>query len=439
MFNIFLKFLGSDKRIFMNQLSDSGPACNHGPGNFVAMLSMVSVEHPLSIVCVNKDVMAIYGSNHSQDGSSLILYNTHYKVCQSKQFFKIFFHNSQIFVAGKSILLAAGQNLAVVTFKMSQEQLSDLIGTQRTTMLGNYIDMDCINEEEELEDAFSYVPKSEFKSTTLANRIGSEDSEYEQRNSLVSIKEFKDQAKDLCRINLLVDVYENEMLPMDSVDTSTFNSALGAPFTVEEIGLLVTEMARSGACEIEITNKVIPLLIALSLDQELVQCLRNYSNFSEKILVKILSYAVQTEMAKGVQTISDEDSLLRSLMSCTFDRDNIVHYLRSDLNLDNIIYLINQIYDLFSSEDASFEYQDEKLFDWFITLLDSHYQQFVLSQDPKVLESLEKWQEALEKYEEVLKELTSVGHVIENAIAQKSISAEKKFCKWYSIQAVNLY
>lgn len=63
-------------------------------GNFVSMLAAINVDHPLCILGVSRDCIAIYGANTSQEGGALLLYNTQFKVIESKQSFKVFFTKS---------------------------------------------------------------------------------------------------------------------------------------------------------------------------------------------------------------------------------------------------------------------------------------------------------------------------------------------------------
>lgn len=150
----FVFQLGSDRRIFMmalrlNPLEDA-------PGHFVSMLPAISVDYPLSILGVSRDCIAIYGANATQEGGALILYNTQFKVIESKQLFKVFFTNSQLWCVDTHIFLAAGQKLAVISFRISKEHLSDMLGSQRCINLNTFVDTECINTDAGLEEVLEF-------------------------------------------------------------------------------------------------------------------------------------------------------------------------------------------------------------------------------------------------------------------------------------------
>lgn len=136
------------------------------PGHFVSMLPAINVDYPLSILGVSRDCVAIYGAHATQEGGALILYNTQFKVIESKQLFKVFFTNSQLWCVDTHIFLAAGQKLAVISFRISKEHLSDMLGSQRCINLHTFVDTECINSDAELEEILEF--DKEATTTTLA-------------------------------------------------------------------------------------------------------------------------------------------------------------------------------------------------------------------------------------------------------------------------------
>lgn len=139
------------------------------PGHFVSMLPAINVDYPLCILGVSRDCIAIYGANATQEGGALILYNTQFKVIESKQMFKVFFTNSQLWCVDTHIFLAAGQKLAVISFRISKEHLSDMLGSQRCINLHTIVDTECINTDAELEEILEFDKEATTTRTATCN------------------------------------------------------------------------------------------------------------------------------------------------------------------------------------------------------------------------------------------------------------------------------
>ena len=156
--NPSLLSIWSDSRIFTESLKfDVLPnEIQMFSSTFVSMMDVINVEKPLSLIGIGKDMIAVYGNNTNQDGASLVLYNNHFKVFQAKQFFKVYFNNSKFWICENNILLACGQSLCVLPFRISKEQLADMIGSQMSDNLKNVIDNESINEDCEFDDGYEY-------------------------------------------------------------------------------------------------------------------------------------------------------------------------------------------------------------------------------------------------------------------------------------------
>lgn len=456
-------FLGSDKRIFMLPLREDDSK-NDAPGYFMAMLSLFKVDQPLAIVGVSKDCVAIYGANDQQEGATLVLYNTRFSVAQSKQFFKVYFNNARIWVIGKYILLAYGQTLACASFRISKEQLADMIGTQRTNDLTNLVDKDCINEEVELEESFTIDIAKQMLSNELASPavlnyngdvVGKEWINLNSNNKTIpleSVEAVENDLKMLYNHDMGLEIYRGEVLLSDTVQTKLSNNQQDELFKIDEILLLTSEMEKCGASEFEISEKCVPVLIKANLPGELVTCLRKYTNISEKMLVRSLKFLLglshSSVSQRGRFEMSEQQiGYVNVVLSCSFNEDIIKDHLRT-LDFDEVLCLMTHIYGLLESVEKTLDEaaqladnfdEDIQLLNWFMVLLDAHYQQFILSRQAKLPQMLAKWKELIDGHCVALREMKSVSAVLYNLVRGNALTTDKQSSKWYSVEAVKLY
>lgn len=489
--NVFphLISIWSDKRVFMQQLRYDQAMIHEDPGHFISILNIFNVEQPIIIKGVSKDCIAMYGSNLNQDGASLVLYNTHFKIAQTKQYFKVFFNTSRLWVIGSNIFLAVGQNLSVIPFRISKEQLSDLIGSQRTNELTQSVDQEYINEDDEIEQAISFdavaqnnlnlVKKIEVEQT-IVGPVNGKVSQIVQEQ-LTSIDDVTDKLRKLYAFDVVFDVVRDKNLLANTAATQIFNNQNGHSVMSEEFELFARELERCGASEYEITEKLIPHIIATKSSKDLIHCLRRYSNISEKTLTSALKYAVscaevdeETVVSNGIEKekISDMEmeidsktdypnvdvlfqddkksnfDLLNVVLSCSFDSVNILSYLRKNLDIGSAIFLLKHFNKILTSQNSDLlqnamsceNFDDDRIIlNWACLLIDSHYQQFVLSKDNSICDELTKLLELLREYTDNLKELGSFVPILHNLVQRKVVKNESKYSQWYSIERVKLY
>lgn len=455
-------FLGSDKRIFMLPLREDNSK-NEAPGYFMAMLSMFKVDQPLAIVGVSKDCVAIYGANEQQEGATLVLYNTRFSVAQSKQFFKVYFNNARIWVIGKYILLAHGQTLACASFRISKEQLADMIGTQRTNDLTNVVDKDCINEEVELEESFTIDLAQQIESNELTSAafnyngdiVAKEWTNLKSANKVTPTENVETVENDLKKLyshDMGLEIYRGEVLLSDTVQTKLSNNQQDELFKIDEILLLTSEMEKCGASEFEISEKCVPVLIKAKLPDELVTCLRKYTNISENMLVRALKFLLSQGHTNASQhgcfEMSEQQiGYVNVVLSCSFNEDIIKDHLRK-LDFEEVLCLLTHICGLLDSVEKTLDEtaqladnfdEDIQLLNWFVVLLDAHYQQFILSRHANLPQMLVKWKELIDRHCVALREMKSVSAVLYNLVRGNALSMDKQSSKWYAVEAVKLY
>lgn len=424
----------SDKRIFRKNLILEKET-EDGPGQFIAMLSAVSVEHPLSVVSVSSDYLAIYGANAGQEGSSLILYNLHFNVVQAKQFFKVYFSNSSISVVDSNILLAAGQTLAVVPFRISRAQLADMVGSQRNLQGITEVDKDYINEEDELEQVIEWdSQKFQFEDEPeekIVQRVHSK--RYLSR--VTSEAEIEEKLSVLKRRDLVVEFVERD--GQKELDVKVFSNPQASSFSREEFELLARELEASGASEFEISSKLISLAISGNAIDEAANCLRRYSCIPERKLVDCLIHAVKKE----------NWDLLRVVLSVDFSHQLLVEELRSQLSVELVNPLLKRLLKFLESSELEERPRiggriwdgDEKMLEWFTAILDAHYHHLVMCGDPKIEKSLKLWRKILCRYWNGICGMKNFSPILYSISQNRAMTERQNTSKWYSIETVQLY
>lgn len=451
--------------MFQMPLRDDHISYENAPGHFSAMLNVINVNQPLSVIGVNKDCVVIYGANPSpQEGGSLLLFNTQFNVVESKQFFKIYFNNSRLWAQDKYIFLAYGQTLAAVQFRISKEQLSDMVGSQRFIEQRTPIDTECINVDGELEDmlrfdseptknhvsAFhnSVDKKPIFQNGTLMNGDAHEVTLNKPTKSTYTEDTFNAALRNIYQYDIDLNVIRDSTFPPGILQLNLSSNINDVPFTSDVIQLLTAELEKTGFSEVTITEYVIPVLIKADLADELVTCLRKYTNISEKWLIEAIKYFVQKRRTNADQDASTAlDPHINTALSCSFNEDEIREHVRDCLQFDDVLFLLNHIYEALSSGDIQLEerpqygdsFDDDKLLvKWFIVIIDAHFHQFVMSRDLTLVELLLKWKLLVDEYIIDLQGLRTVEALLTNLIDGKSIK-DKHGSKWYSIEEVKLY
>lgn len=450
---------GSDNRLFLLPLRATSSLSKNVPGDFVAMINVINVNHRLAILGIDRDCIAIYGANATQDGGTLILYNTQFKVIESKQQFKVYFNNPRLWTIEKYIFLAVGQMLGVAKFRVSKEQLSDMIGSQRVTDSSTYVDTECINADGVLEDMIEFdmsaqlAPSKPLNKSSETNgiRIVSPKIETDANLPYELVESVENDFRTLQKYDLSVAIEEDEELAPGMLQLKLSSNVNSDSFDVASVQALANELERIGASEYEITECMIPLLLQANLDDDLLTCLRTYSNVSEKSLVDALKYFIDAARAKTTESLSDDDKTvngLNAVLSSTFDQELILDHLRTKLDTDDVLYLLNHIFAALEADDVQLEQRpqidnsfgdDEQLIKWACAIIDAHFQQFLISRDDKLVILLTKWKELIDSLVQDIRQTTSISAALRNILAGKTIKNESSGSKWYSVEAFKLY
>ncbi|XP_037949863.1 uncharacterized protein LOC119680910 [Teleopsis dalmanni] len=484
----------SDRRIFLLNLQGTEP--EKSPGDFVALLTELQLEKPISLVNVSRNFIAIYGANSSKDGGFLLLYNTKFKVVKGKQFFKIYFDVSRLWKIKEHLLLAMGQNLSVISYQMSKDVLADLIGSQISNDYTKLAEYD-FNEEESFHEGLTL--EEQFIQNGTGVNFAKNMNHFDmpkadgQSTAYESVSNFNNTINELSRLHLHIDVLEIDR-NLNERKISLMKNYNDDGFVNWHVQTIANRLERSGASEYEVTEKLLTYLIKADLLQDIAVCLRRYNNLSEKILARTLSYLLEKftpaenqsqnekktndsteqmevdlpEALDNGTTIADIPNfniceqkfqrinrkvkvvdVLNTLLLCTFDTEAIVVHLRHEIDYPKLLKVFVHLYNLFTSKETVFEkhssylpqsiYVEIQIIRWLSVFLSSHYQNLVLSKDENMLNILVNWSTLASNYIRQAEDLNELHCLINDLLDCKSSYTENNLNTWYSIEEVNLF
>lgn len=393
----------------------------------------------MSILGLSDHCVAIYGANAIQEGASLILYNTQFKVVQAQQFFKVHFDFSRLWFFHNSIILAMGQNLSVVSFKMTRQLLSDLIGSQVQHQFGERVGDDFINEDEELEENLEF-------------------SEAEQKIESIG-REKLDDRDDTAADGLTIPFYPMESLNKDIqhelsltgfkvnlIEGDDFGITVNsAPFPTKEIEIVAREMERCGASEQEIVEKLLHVLLKAKRLDDILICFKRYTSIPERMLIKTLWFVVESyDESHDIKT-----EIMKAIVSCSFDEDKLSQHIRNEFqNISHVLKTFDILYDFITCPEyileeraeSCYEFDEEmQILKWVGIFLGTHFQQLVLSKDEQLLQYLGKWMQLVDKYRSNITELQEVSSYLYKLFDKQTSVIDISYSKFYSIEEIKLF
>ncbi|CAD7081512.1 unnamed protein product [Hermetia illucens] len=452
--NPFLFTLWSDRRVFTLPLHNDTKE-DDSPGNFISMINLLNVDNPVSILGISKNCLAIYGSNSVQEGSSLLLYNTQFRVVNAKQFFKIYFNYSRLWVIGSNILLAMGHNLYVVPFRISKELLSEMIGSQVSNEVQGQVGKELIKEDDELEEALSFDHKKRHDSPKHNNILNDTPGADGKTRPYQPYEIFNEKMNEIlgrkARININAVAGDDEF----RIDLRSHSNDVA--FKTEELEVIAKSLEECGASEQEITEKILTVALKAQLVSDLVICIERYSNISEKLLAKVIKFALNGLSMNDFANLSNAEEqpninpklrLLNAALACSIDTSMILIAIKKELNFEGAMLLIQYLYYIMDNNNNVLEGrpelnlnfdEDVQTMQWFSIILNAFFQELGLSKSAQLVEMLTKLKELLQSYQHDMRDLQSVHALISNLIDGKISTKENKHCKWYSIEEVKLF
>lgn len=312
-----------------------------------------------------------------------------------------------------------------------------MIGSQRTQVKNNVIYTDCINEENHLEESFVFDNQLAAVSNGHLNSVEAW-SKKSQSENYQSVGNAEKQLRSLYDRDIELSLNLGDVLLSDTVQTRIGSNVRDEVFSVEEILLLTAEMEKQGASEYEITEKCIPVLIKGQLSGELVKCLQKYTNVSDNMLVKCLKYFLNL----------NQEQNLSHVLAASFSSEQIQLHLRNELNFAEVIQLLTFIHGLLENDEfhqldnvqfGDSYNADSQLLNWFSTIIDANYQQFILSRNGSLLSIISTWKVLIDERLTKLNEIKSLSSELYNLVSAKALAKDKQSSKWYSVEAIKLY
>lgn len=437
---------------------------------------------------ISEDCVAIYASKHGDDGSFVILYNIKYKIVQSKVPFKVYLSNFKLWSIHKNIFLAMGDQLSVIPHRISADKLSSMVGSQCDSDVHTMVEKEMINEDlhyaENLEFDDDQTPVVDME----MSRNGGNIRKHNKAVTIFSADEVNEQLNEMYHEELVVDLVRMDEQPEESVEAKLLSNVDETfPLLSENFEVLCRELEKFGCSEIEITNKVIPVLLKTNRTEDVGQLLKRYNHVSEQMLIRIIQYllscADEDEESMEVDALKNGDDKIEfdrsklckdkkfknvnvllstkqserrdvlSIVLCSsFDSQSILKYLRKEVTLLEMVALMDHLYKILNTSSLDDPYDmrgnlvegndfdlDTKLFEWFRLLLDSHYQQILLSHDSELHNKLALWLELVDNHIRILTEMSEMRQMLEKLAKSKPINLSKKCNQWYSIEQLRLY
>lgn len=480
----------SDKRIFKQNLQMSSE--NLSIGTLHSIIDYINARNDIAMQTISENCIAIYASKPSDDGSNIILYNIKYKIIQSKIPFKVYLSNFKLWSVNENLYLSMGQNLSVIPFVVTTDKLSSMVGSQ-IDGTDNVVENENIYEDGLYEEALEFddnqdsVEGMEF----IPNEI-----HIKQKKKLLSGAKgvadcdvVKDYLDEIYRGDLQVELCRIEDQPDDTAYVKLINNVDEShPLMSEKFEFYCSSLERQGCSEIEITNKVVPILLKTNRTEDIGLLMKRYNHFSERMLVQIIKYLLscpkqqdsddndksevsiennenlsrqtsqtKTEKIKNANIfLSTNQNEIRDVLSialcCSFDSTSISKFINSDITLAEMTQLMDHLYKLLTLDmlEDRFDMRgnlvegddfdmDTKLFEWFKLLLDSHYQQILLSKDEKLVNKLQSWIELVDEHIDILSQMNDLRHTLLTIANKKPIQLSRECTQWYTIEKLELY
>ncbi|KZC05704.1 PREDICTED: nucleolar protein 11 [Dufourea novaeangliae] len=206
--------------------------------------------------------------------------------------------------------------------------------------------------------------------------------------------------------------------------------------------------------------KQIPQLIESKDIGTIVWCLNTYKDLPEKLLIDLLIFSLRSPDSTFLPTqngkINDlprtnnyysRNAFLDKIFSLTYSDVSLATYLKSGLNFDEILRLLQYLIQKLDDREQDSPYDDlaqepaeKQLYEWSSLLLESHYQQYVLSRDPEVSMLLNKLNYVLDDHLRLLKDMENLRPLLNRTINGKSLKLlQKNRNKFYAIEDIKLY
>ncbi|KAI4499452.1 hypothetical protein M0802_005348 [Mischocyttarus mexicanus] len=392
--NAYLLTLWSHGRLYSHSLIDTSDS---EPSKLISVITNIHTTHPVIMVALNETMIAAYGADVSEEGAVLMVYNVQFKLVQATQKLKLYTKEAKLWRVEDKLLLAANRHLAVAPYRLAPQRIAAMLGSSVRFK----------NNHESEEDEVVIV-----------------------QDSIIAHWENTKPMKSTFRQN---DIPQN-------------------------ISKQILSYIIEGLSDARIQEVLIPQLIESKDVIGINWCLNNFKDLPEKLLTDLLMFSLRTSddtfiplqngISNGIseqKMLSKRNQFLDKIFCISYSDVFLLSYLKTGLNFNEVLRLLNYLIEKLDQETVddeldSFEPSNKQLYDWSILLLDSHYQQYILSKDSQILSLLNKLNLILEKHFQLLKDLENLRPMLQRVINGKSLKPSvKNYNKFYSIEEIKFY
>ncbi|XP_043260520.1 nucleolar protein 11 [Colletes gigas] len=388
--------LWSHGRLYSHSLTET--SSEFSLHTLIGIICNINTKHPVVMTPLNEATIAIYGADASEEGAILMIYNVQFKLVQDAQKLKLYTKDAKLWKIEDKLLLAANKHLAIAPYHLAPQKIATLLGSSLHFKTG---------DETEKDDEIIVVQES-----TVAQW---------ENNSPPLVKQLVQQPPK--KLSKQISSYVNE-----------------------------------GLSDAAIQEILIPQLIESKDIEGIVWCLNTFKDLPEKLLIDLLIFSLRCNDATFLPsqngTINDlsivknfysRNDFLDKIFSLTYSDVSLSSYLKSGLNFDEILRLLQYLIQKLDDQENIFSYivqqpTDKQLYEWSSLLLESHYQHYVLSRDPEVSMLLNKLNCVLDDHLRVFKDMENLRPILKRIINEKSSKLlQKNRNKFYAIEEIKLY
>ncbi|KAJ3662585.1 hypothetical protein Zmor_006926 [Zophobas morio] len=376
----------SDSRIYSTELKED----TLDFGELFTAIESVSCKNYVSMISLDQNYIAMYGCNSDEEGALLVIYNVQFKVVQTRQLFKLFTNGAKIWCVNGNLLFPVGQNLAVVPFNLDMEQLAALVGSHKVI-------------EENFDPDIAIVHK--VQCVSWGKDVNDKE---DDMPDLIQTKLQEYMSQGLSK-SIIFDTLLQEC--MEDKNTEVLKQAIKYFDDIPESALV----------------KVLKLILNLKPESFKKNTMSSVKSFPHKL---------QPE---------ERSEILDMILCRPFNETLIFFELRSSLNIDDVILLLEYIYFLFSEDGhplplLTYLETEAKLIGWMCILLDANYQRLLLTKDEKVNEILTSFKDHIKEELNCSDDLQHSASLLRELKKGKPLSKTKHMAGLgYSIEEFPLY
>lgn len=299
----------------------------------------------------------MYGADAAEEGAVLAIYNVQFKLTQAIQRLKLYTQEAKLWKVDDSLLLAANRHLAVAPYRLAAQKIGAMVGSSLSMMKTESSSNDDIMIIQESSTENWEDPESKIKKTNMTVQLSSQ-------------------------------------LP-------------------KPIAKKISRCVSEGLDDADIQQAVMDDLIESRDVKSIVWCLNNFMDLPENLLLNLILFGLRSEEEVFTPTqnghsdtkniVSSRNEFLDKVFAVAISDMYLLEYIKSSLKFDEALtlldYLIGRINDEGETIHDNKSVQNYKqLCEWACLLLDSHYQQYLLSRDPNVLDKFKQLSEVLESH-----------------------------------------